>query len=157
VAVVAMTTPNEARAQLEKFLSQLREMAEREKQELHRAFFIPTISFDLIDYVADGIERYLKGEAPSLDAAFRLKARGRPKTNLRKGKHFELAKKVFGERIRGKSWERICKEINYNDPRELKRIEKRYRNVVIEDYGRKIAENIQHRRLQKSKQAQRLA
>ena len=53
VAVVAMTMPNEARARLEKFLSQIREMAEREKQELRTAFFIPTISFDLIDYVAD--------------------------------------------------------------------------------------------------------
>ena len=64
VAVVAMTMPNEARARLEKFLSQIREMAEREKQELRTAFFIPTISFDLIDYVADGIERYLNGDAP---------------------------------------------------------------------------------------------
>ena len=39
-------------------------MAEREKQELRTAFFIPTISFDLIRYVADGIERYLNGDAP---------------------------------------------------------------------------------------------
>jgi hypothetical protein len=91
-----MATPDERRAQLRKFVDQLRAMAEREKQELHTAFFLPTISFELIDFVAGGIERYLTGEVPGLEAALGLKARGRPKSDLRgKGKHFELAKKAF--------------------------------------------------------------
>jgi hypothetical protein len=95
--------------------------------------FPPSISDELVEFIAGGIEKYLKGECQSLDRAFGLaRGRGKPKLPFGQGKNFELAKKIFWLQYQGLSWKKIGDQLD-KDPRELQRILDRYRDAVMAD------------------------
>lgn len=90
---------------------------------------------------ADAIERYLSGEAKSLDAAFGLTPqRGRPTTKA--GEHKAIAR-VAGElKLAGNSWTDVCDALStrgatVTDVRTVRRIVDEYSNeffvVTAED------------------------
>jgi hypothetical protein len=90
--------------------------------------------------VTNAIDRYLDGKNTSLDDAFGLKRQGRPKSDLTKGKHFNLAEKAVIGRMAGKSWRQLCDELGFDDARELQRIEKRYRTDVLKKFSKQLSD-----------------
>lgn len=82
-------------------------------------------------FCADSVDRYLRGDAKSLDHAFGLVPRGAPR---KVDEHRAIAREVFNMRIAGKSWGEIANDIAANngtvtDERTLRRI---YREFLVE-------------------------
>jgi hypothetical protein len=120
-----------ARNKLKRFAKQLRALAANGGKSRP---FLPVISDELVEFVAGGIEKYLKGEYQSLDRALGLtRGRGRPQLPLGQGKHFELGKQLFWLRQEGKSWNQIGDLFPKYDERELQRIYKRYYEAAKAD------------------------
>ena len=89
-----------------------------------------------LDFASNAIRQYLNGEQKSLNHAFGLvRSVGGQK---RRSKHFELALKVFDERLKGKSWNTICDEQSIDDERELRRILDRCHDDIIDEYSNKL-------------------
>lgn len=100
---------------------------------------VPNASSRLV-FASSAIRGYLSGEQKSLNHAFGLvRPIGRQK---RRSKHFELALKVFDERLNGESWKSICDKHSFDDERELRRILKRCHDDVIDEYSNKLWEGL---------------
>lgn len=137
-----MATPEEVRSQLAEFARQLRALKETEQEFMAGRMSAPSISFDLIDLVADAVEQYLGGKKASLDHAFGLRRRGRPKADLARSKYFALAEKAVLGRMCGRTWRQLCDELNFSDQRELQRIEKRYRTDVLKKFSKQLNDRL---------------
>ena len=77
---------------------------------------VPNASSRLV-YGANAIRDYLNDDKKSLDKAFGLKTR---KKHI--SKHHELVLSAFEMKRNGMTWEKICDELDFYDPRELRRI-----------------------------------
>lgn len=109
----------DARSDLARLASYLRESENvRTRMNPH---LIPVGNWEA--RVTRAIERYLSGEAKSLDAAFGLTpARGRPR---KRDEHEAMSHQVWGMRKAGKSWRDITNEIG-RDVRTLQRLVARF-------------------------------
>jgi hypothetical protein len=130
-------TPEKARAYLEAHARALR--GENAKMKLLGG----GVSSDIerMEYVAASIERFLRGEAPSLDRAFGIKQMGRRRG--KPSKHLQWTIEVIPMIMREMSWGDICLELGKQsedviDDREIRRIVERHWDDAMEWYAARI-------------------
>ena len=127
---------------LRRFVSELRQLVDRERRLRKVRPAPPAIAHDLAEFVADAIERRLAGACTSLDQALGLtRPRGRPKLTGSNARNYELARKIFwlrwgridaatGKQLPPLPWSALARQFDM-DPRELQRILARYRERIV--------------------------
>ena len=125
-------SPEEIREKLSKFSAQLKKLT----------FPTSPISVDLAKFVSTSLDRYLDGDASTLDAAFSLKPkRGSPGDPA---KRRAMAKKILELRLGGKSWNEVSEALTSGDAapldeREIRRTYKEFKvQVMAEEVGRRL-------------------
>jgi len=106
-----------------------------------------TVDGDTAEWLAGALNKYLSGDAPSLDHAFGLIA---PKQRPKKTEeHVALARRILAMKLEGKSWKDIVDTLatdgaSVTDPRSLKRIYDEYEIPALADeLCRRLAEKDQ--------------
>ncbi len=99
------------------------------------------VSFELVRWFVGAVR---KGGSLELALGIR-RGKGRPK-KTGPGKHFDVARRVFSLRSQGKSWKKICEELNFTDQRELQKIYERERPKVQRAIADRIVLRLQQRR-----------
>ena len=138
------TTPEKARRYLEAYVSALRGEAGKpssgqiSQMKLMRA---PRSDIERMEYVATAFERFLCGDAPTLDRAFGVKRLGRPRG--KPSKHLQWTIDVVPMLAAKMGWGAICEKLGEDlddsvDARELRRIVKRHWTDAMEWYAARI-------------------
>ncbi len=135
---------------LERFARQLRELIRTERGRCREAASYGTVALPVLDldaarYVAAGLKRYAASERKSLDHAFGLVGRGRPKGS---GGSVVLAIKIAERRLAGWSWASFAKELDRDSEERsnLKEIVERYSHEISAHFARLIVDRVNRRR-----------
>jgi len=129
--------------------------AAAELRDLLSGQVIPSSS---LTELASALERYLSGQAPSLEAAFGLSAaRGAPVTMAKQ--HRDIAKHIIDMKDSGATWETIEGALGV-DAAQLRRIYKRYGaevlcELVASEVGRRLEKRTAIKRWHRDRQTKR--
>ena len=109
--------PAEAAKRLAKLCQQLEDHIDEYKFERDQT----GVSFELVQWFVAAVKAAEK-DSGSLERALGLRrGKGRPK-KTGPGKHFQVAERVLFLKSQGKSWKKLCDELNFSDQRELQKI-----------------------------------
>ena len=118
-----MTTPEEARELLANHAWDLRYKIKNARRGQWPGYV------RRLKFIADAIDKFLSGEAKSLDAAFGVKPRrGAPNKHA---EHMDIARPIYSLMRQGRSWKEIYNELDIKDDRAARRAIKECLNELM--------------------------